>query len=48
MQSLDFKLKVDEIVEMINDDLKLIEDAFNEATLMMRKNKDAFEEQYDK
>ena len=33
---------------MINDDLKLIEDAFNEATLMMRKNKDAFEEQNDK
>lgn len=28
---------------MINDDLKLVEDAFNEATLMMRKNKSAFE-----
>ena len=33
---------------MINDDLKLVEDAFNEATLMMRKNKSAFEDNDDK
>ena len=33
---------------MINDDLKLIEDAFNEAMLMMRKNKSTFEENDDK
>lgn len=33
---------------MINDDLKLIEDAFNEAMLMMRKNKSTFEEKDDK
>ena len=33
---------------MINDDLKLVEDAFNEATLMMRKNKSAFEENDEK
>jgi len=33
---------------MIEDDLKLIEDAFNEATLMMRKNKASFEENDDK
>ena len=33
---------------MINDDLKLVEDAFNEATLMMRKNKSAFEDSDDK
>ena len=33
---------------MINDDLKLIEDAFNEATLMMRKNKSAFEDSNEK
>lgn len=33
---------------MINDDLKLVEDAFNEATLMMRKNKSAFEENNEK
>lgn len=33
---------------MINDDLKLIEDAFNEAMLMMRKNKASFEENNDK
>lgn len=31
---------------MINDDLKLVEDAFNEATIQMRKNKSTFEE-YD-
>ena len=31
---------------MIEDDLKLVEDAFNEATLLMRKNKDTFGE-YD-
>ena len=29
---------------MINDDLKLVEDAFNEATIQMRKNKSAFED----
>jgi len=33
---------------MINDDLKLVEDAFNEATLMMRKNKNSFEDNNDK
>ena len=33
---------------MINDDLKLVEDAFNEAMLMMRKNKSAFEDNDDK
>ena len=33
---------------MINDDLKLVEDAFNEAMLMMRKNKSAFEGNDDK
>jgi len=33
---------------MINDDLKLIEDAFNEATLMMRENKSAIEGNDDK
>lgn len=33
---------------MINDDLKLIEDAFNEATLMMRKNKSSFEDNDEK
>ena len=33
---------------MINDDLKLIEDAFNEATLQMRQNKSAFEDNDDK
>ena len=33
---------------MINDDLKLVEDAFNEATLMMRKNKNSFEDKDDK
>ena len=33
---------------MIEDDLKLIEDAFNEATLMMRENKSAFEDGNDK
>ena len=32
---------------MINDDLKLVEDAFNEATLMMRKNKSSFEDSND-
>ncbi|MBQ3021530.1 MAG: GGDEF domain-containing protein [Bacilli bacterium] len=30
---------------MINDDLKLIEDAFNEATLQMRENKKTFEDE---
>ena len=29
---------------MIKDDLKLVEDAFNEATIQMRKNKTTFEE----
>ena len=33
---------------MITDDLKLVEDAFNEATLMMRKNKNVFEENDEK
>lgn len=33
---------------MINDDLKLVEDAFNEATLMMRKNKNSFEDSNEK
>ena len=33
---------------IINDDLKLVEDAFNEATQMMRKNKSSFEENNDK
>ena len=33
---------------MIEDDLKLVEDAFNEATLMMRKNKNSFEVNNDK
>ena len=33
---------------IINDDLKLVEDAFNEATLMMRKNKSSFEDNDDK
>lgn len=33
---------------MIEDDTKLIEDAFNEATIKMRENKDNQEEQYDK
>lgn len=33
---------------MISDDLKLVEDAFNEATLMMRKNKSAFEDNDEK
>lgn len=33
---------------MISDDLKLVEDAFNEATLMMRKNKSAFEDTNEK
>ena len=33
---------------MINDDLKLVEDAFNEAMLMMRKNKSDFEDNDDK
>ena len=33
---------------MINDDLKLVEDAFNEATIQMRKNKNAFEDNDDK
>lgn len=33
---------------MINDDLKLVEDAFNEATIQMRKNKSAFEDNDDK
>ena len=33
---------------MITDDLKLIEDAFNEATLQMRENKTSFEETHEK
>ena len=33
---------------MIEDDTKLIEDAFNEATIKMRENKDILEENYDK
>ncbi len=33
---------------MINDDLKLIEDAFNEATILMRKNKSTFEDSNEK
>ncbi len=33
---------------MINDDLKLIEDAFNEATLQMRQNKSTFGDKDDK
>lgn len=33
---------------MIEDDLKLVEDAFNEATLLMRKNKDTFGENDEK
>jgi len=33
---------------MIKDDLKLVEDAFNEAMLMMRKNKNSFEGNDDK
>jgi len=33
---------------MIKDDLKLVEDAFNEAMLMMRKNKNSFEDNDDK
>lgn len=33
---------------MISDDLKLVEDAFNEATIQMRKNKSAFEDNNDK
>ena len=33
---------------MIVDDLKLVEDAFNEAMLMMRKNKDSFGDNNDK
>jgi len=33
---------------MISDDLKLVEDAFNEAMLMMRKNKSSFEDNNDK
>ncbi len=33
---------------MINDDLKLIEDAFNEATILMRKNKPLNEEENEK
>ena len=33
---------------MIEDDTKLIEDAFNEAMLMMRKNKNSFEDNDDK
>lgn len=33
---------------MIKDDLKLIEDAFNEATIQMRKNKASYEEENDK
>jgi len=33
---------------MIKDDLKLVEDAFNEAMLMMRKNKNSYEDNDDK
>lgn len=33
---------------MIEDDTKLIEDAFNDASVMMRENKDMSEEEYDK
>lgn len=33
---------------MIEDDTKLIEDAFNDASVMMRQNKDMSEEDYDK
>ena len=33
---------------MIENDLKLVEDAFNEATLLMRKNKNTFEETDEK
>ena len=33
---------------MIKDDLKLVEDAFNEATILMRKNKETFEDNDEK
>ena len=33
---------------MIKDDLKLVEDAFNEATILMRKNKETFEDTDEK
>ena len=33
---------------MIEDDTKLVEDAFNEASIQMRKNKDILEDNYDK
>lgn len=33
---------------MIDDDTKLIEDAFNEASIQMRENKDYYEDNYDK
>ena len=33
---------------MIEDDTKLVEDAFNDASVMMRENKDMFGEEHDK